>query len=126
MIQTVLLVVAAGMLTVAAGFALVRLAKGPTSLDRGVASDELLVIVAIATAGYAVWSRTPIVLVISLVLSMLGFTAAVGLARLITGTTAQEKRFREAEARAAYESDERERARVERERLKEDLDGRGL
>ena len=31
-----------------------------------------------------------------------------------------------AEARAAYESDERERARVERERLKEDLDGRGL
>lgn len=113
----VLLVIAAGMLAAAALLALVRLAKGPTSLDRGVASDLLLAIVAIATALYAVWTTIPIVLVISLVLSVLGFTSAVGLARLITGTTAQERRFREAEAKAAYQADEREREREARERL---------
>ncbi|MDN5571134.1 MAG: monovalent cation/H+ antiporter complex subunit F [Propionibacteriaceae bacterium] len=112
MIDDILIIVAGVMLTVAAGFALVRLAKGPTTLDRGVASDVLLVILAVSAAGYAMWADTPLVLVVSLALSLLGFTSAVGLARLITATTAQERRFREAEARAAYaEGQAREHAR---------------
>lgn len=107
MIDDILIMVAGLMLAVAAVFALVRLAKGPTTLDRGVASDVLLVILAVAAAGYAMWADTPLALVVSLALSLLGFTSAVGLARLITVTTAQEKRFREAEARAAYAEKEK-------------------
>ncbi|WP_203568749.1 monovalent cation/H+ antiporter complex subunit F [Aestuariimicrobium ganziense] len=98
----ILLVISGVMLAVATGLALYRLAKGPSSLDRGVASDVVLAIVAVGVAQYAAWTHQPMVLVISLVLSLLGFTSAVGLARLITGATEQERRFREAEAAAAY------------------------
>ncbi|WP_232547574.1 monovalent cation/H+ antiporter complex subunit F [Propioniciclava soli] len=119
MIDQILIGVAGLMLAVAAVFALVRLAKGPTSLDRGVASDVLLVILAVAAAGYALWADTPMALVVSLALSLLGFTSAVGLARLITATTAQERRFREAEARAYAARAQRE-GREQREQPEEE------
>lgn len=90
-------------LVVAALLALYRLAKGPTSLDRAVASDVLIAVLIAAIACYTVWNRTPIALIIVLALSMLGFTSAVGLARLITRATIRRRRFIEADAHSAYE-----------------------
>lgn len=103
----ILLMIGGTMLGAAALIALYRLAKGPSSLDRGVASDVILAIVAIGAAVYAAWNHRPEALVLSIVLSLLGFTSAVGLARLITGATIQERRFREAEAAAAYRAEEK-------------------
>ena len=68
----------------------------------------LLVVLAVAATAYAAWTHTGEALVVSLALSLLGFTSAVGLARLITGTNQAERRFREAEAAAAYARGERE------------------
>lgn len=119
-ISQVILMVAAVILLISALLAFYRLTKGPTGLDRGVASDVLLAILIAAICAHALWYRTSIALVIILVLSLVGFTTAVGLARLITGTSARERMFLEAEARAAYEEERRqaeaEAHRIERER----------
>lgn len=119
-ISQVILMAAAVILLISALLAFYRLTKGPTGLDRGVASDVLLAILIAAICAHALWYRTSIALVIILVLSLVGFTTAVGLARLITGTSARERMFLEAEARAAYEEERRqaeaEARRIERER----------
>lgn len=94
-------------LVVSALLALFRLAKGPTGLDRGVASDVIIAILIAGICTYTVWSHTPVALVIILLLTLVGFTTAVGLARLITGSSARERRFLEGEARAAYAEEER-------------------
>ncbi|MFP5417382.1 MAG: monovalent cation/H+ antiporter complex subunit F [Actinomycetes bacterium] len=101
----VLLALTAAVLEASALLALYRLAKGPTGLDRAVASDVLIAILIAAIGAHAVWQRTSAFLVILLVLSLVGFTTAVGLARLITGTSVRERRFLEAEARATRERD---------------------
>lgn len=105
MIVQLLYGAAVALLTASALLALIRLARGPSSLDRAVASDVLLVTLAMGVAAHALWLRTHVGLILILVLSLLGFTAAVGLARLITGATAQERRFRAAEASAAADEE---------------------
>ncbi|MDO5534519.1 MAG: monovalent cation/H+ antiporter complex subunit F [Propionibacteriaceae bacterium] len=116
-----LIVAAALVLVLSALFALFRLAKGPTGLDRGVASDVMIAVLIGGLATHAIATRTSVGLIVILVLSLLGFTSAVGLARLITGTSARERRFLEAEARAAHEDRERaEREKAERERAASD------
>lgn len=115
-----LILVAMAVLVVSALFALYRLAKGPTGLDRGVASDVVLAVLIAGIAAHAIVTRTSVGLIVILVLSLLGFTSAVGLARLITGTSARERRFLEAEARAANIARERaERERAEKERAEQ-------
>ena len=115
-----LILVAVAVLVVSALFALYRLAKGPTGLDRGVASDVVLAVLIAGIATHAIVTRTSVGLIVILVLSLLGFTSAVGLARLITGTSARERRFLEAEARAANIARERaERERAEKERAEQ-------
>jgi multicomponent Na+:H+ antiporter subunit F len=115
-----LILVAMAVLVVSALFALYRLAKGPTGLDRGVASDVVLAVLIAGIATHAIVTRTSVGLIVILVLSLLGFTSAVGLARLITGTSARERRFLEAEARAANIARERaERERAEKERAEQ-------
>ena len=99
----VMVAIAAVILVIADVLAFVRLAKGPTGLDRGIASDVLIAVLIASICAHAVWFRTSVALIIILVLSLVGFTTAVGLARLITGATARERSFLEAEARAAYE-----------------------
>ena len=114
-------------LVVSALFALYRLAKGPTGLDRGVASDVIIAILIAGIATHAIATRTPVGLIVILSLSLIGFTSAVGLARLITGTSARERRFLEAEASAANISRERaERERLQRERLERERAEREL
>ena len=106
----IIIVIAAVILLASALLAFWRLTKGPTGLDRGIASDVLLAILIAAICAYTLWHRTSVALVIILVLSLVGFTTAVGLARLITGTSARERMFLEAEARAAYEQTARDQA----------------
>ncbi len=106
----IIIVIAAVVLLASALLAFWRLTKGPTGLDRGIASDVLLAILIAAICAYALWHRTDVALIIILVLSLVGFTTAVGLARLITGTSARERMFLEAEARAAYDQAARDRA----------------
>ena len=92
--QQVLIVVAGVVLVAAACLALWRLAKGPTSLDRGVASDVLIAVLVAAVAAHALWTRTSLGLLVILVLSLLGFTGAVGLARLVSRATGNESLYR--------------------------------
>lgn len=111
-----LVVVSSVVLVVAAMLALYRLAVGPTGLDRGVASDVVLAVMIAGIGAHAIATGTSVGLIVILVLSLVGFTTAVGLARLITGASARERRFLEAEARAAHEARQRvERERAERE-----------
>lgn len=111
-----LVAVSSVVLVVAAMLALYRLAVGPTGLDRGVASDVVLAVMIAAIGAHAIATGTSVGLIVILVLSLVGFTTAVGLARLITGASARERRFLEAEARAAHEARQRvERERAERE-----------
>lgn len=91
----VLIAVAGILLVIAAFFALWRLAKGPTSLDRGIASDVIVAILIAAVAGHSMWTHTSFGLLVILVLSLVGLTGAVGLARLIT---------RAAQNRALYDA----------------------
>ena len=85
----VLILVAGAMLMCAGLLALWRLATGPTSLDRAIASDVVLAVLIASVAAHALWTRTSVGLLVILVLSLLGFTGAVGLARLITGAAHQ-------------------------------------
>lgn len=82
-------VLAGLMLTAAALFALYRLALGPTSLDRSIAADAIIAVLIGAVGLYMVTFDTAIALPILVVLSLLGFTAAVGMARLISNRSDQ-------------------------------------
>ncbi|MGD8214704.1 monovalent cation/H+ antiporter complex subunit F [Aestuariimicrobium sp. Y1814] len=100
---TILHAAALVMLLVSAGFALYRMAVGPTSLDRSVASDVMIAILIGATGLYTVTSGNELGVPVLLVLSLLGFTAAVGMARLISNRsdhiqTLRERRQRENES----------------------------
>ena len=66
-------------------FALVRLALGPSLLDRVVATDALLVIISAGLAVYAALTRNPTVVPVLVVVSLLGFVGSVSVARYIGG-----------------------------------------
>lgn len=88
------LIAAAGVLLVAAAlFALWRIAYGPTGLDRGVAADVVIAVLIAGVAAHAMWTRTSLGLLVILVLSLLGFTGAVGLAKLIAGVARDQRAF---------------------------------
>lgn len=65
--------------------ALVRLARGPSLLDRVVATDTLLVIVSAGLAVYAALERDPTVVPVLVVVSLLAFVGTVSVARYIGG-----------------------------------------
>jgi multicomponent Na+:H+ antiporter subunit F len=65
--------------------ALVRLARGPSLLDRVVATDVLLVIVSAGLAVYAALARDPTVVPVLVVVSLLAFVGSVSVARYIGG-----------------------------------------
>lgn len=115
-----LIVASAIILVISAVLALYRLAIGPTGLDRGVASDVILAVMIAGICAHAIATRTSVGLIVIVVLSLIGFTTAVGLARLITGASARERRFLEAEARVAHEA----RQRVERDRHEREVSAR--
>jgi multicomponent Na+:H+ antiporter subunit F len=82
---TVVFVLAYVMLGGGALLALVRLARGPSLLDRVVATDTLLVIIAAGLAVYAALRRDPTVVPVLVVVSLLAFVGSVSVARYIGG-----------------------------------------
>jgi multicomponent Na+:H+ antiporter subunit F len=64
---------------------LVRLARGPSLLDRVVATDVLLVIISAGLAVYAALQRDPTVVPVLVVVSLLAFVGSVSVARYIGG-----------------------------------------
>jgi multicomponent Na+:H+ antiporter subunit F len=65
--------------------ALVRLAMGPSLLDRVVATDTLLVIISAGLAVYAALERDPTVVPVLVVVSLLAFVGSVSVARYVGG-----------------------------------------
>ena len=65
--------------------ALVRLARGPSLLDRVVATDVLLVIISAGLAVYAALARDPTVVPVLVVVALLAFVGSVSVARYIGG-----------------------------------------
>jgi len=71
------------LLTIACGLTLWRIVRGPSTLDRMVATDVLLAITVAAIAAVAAVNRDGTVLPVLVVLSILGFTGSVGVARFV-------------------------------------------
>jgi multicomponent Na+:H+ antiporter subunit F len=83
--MTVVYLLALGLLGSGALLALVRLASGPSLLDRVVATDTLLVIIAAGLAVYAALARDPTLVPVLVVVSLLAFVGSVSVARYIGG-----------------------------------------
>lgn len=79
----------------AATLALFRMAEGPTSLDRSIASDVLIAILLAGVGLYTIHFENSHGLTIMVVLSLLGFTAAVGMARLLANRSDQVRVLRD-------------------------------
>lgn len=78
--------VAAVLLSAATAGALYRLARGPSLLDRVVATDVLLAIVAAALAVEMAYHRHLDNLVLMVIVSLVGFIGSVTVARFATQT----------------------------------------
>jgi multicomponent Na+:H+ antiporter subunit F len=87
--MTVVAVIAQALLGSGALLALVRLARGPSLLDRVVATDTLLVIISASLAVHAALSRDPTVVPVLVVVSLLAFVGSVSIARYIGGMLLQ-------------------------------------
>lgn len=74
------------MLAVAAAGVLYRLVKGPALLDRVLASDVLLAVVAAAIAVEMVWKSHTDYMIVIVTLSLLGFIGSVSVARFVQPT----------------------------------------
>ena len=85
----VVAVIAHALLGSGAFLALVRLARGPSLLDRVVATDTLLVIIAAALAVHASLSRDATVVPVLVVVSLLAFVGSVSIARYVGGMLLQ-------------------------------------
>lgn len=83
MIGAVLAGVSLALLAVAAALCLVRAVRGPAALDRVVALDVLLVVLAAAVAVRGTLDDVRATLVPLVVISLLGFAGSVSAARLI-------------------------------------------
>ena len=83
--MTVVSVLAFTLLGAGVLLALLRLALGPSLLDRVVATDALLVIISAGLAVYAALTRNPTVVPVLVVVSLLGFVGSVSVARYIGG-----------------------------------------
>jgi multicomponent Na+:H+ antiporter subunit F len=83
--MTAVLVLAYSMLGAGSMLALVRLARGPSLLDRVVATDTLLVIIAAGLAVHAALFRDPTLIPVLVVVSLLAFVGSVSVARYVGG-----------------------------------------
>ena len=78
-------VIAYALLGGGAFLALVRLALGPSLLDRVVATDTLLVIISAGLAVYAALERDPTLVPVLVVVALLAFVGSVSIARYVGG-----------------------------------------
>jgi multicomponent Na+:H+ antiporter subunit F len=82
--MTVVAVIVTVLLAAGAALTVIRVLRGPSTLDRIVATDVLLAIVVVALASLAAFTRDATALPILAVLSILGFTGSVSVARFAT------------------------------------------
>lgn len=75
------------LLTVSALLTILRIVRGPSVLDRVVASDVLVAIVVVALGAHAGITRTFTTLPIIVTLSLVGFMGAVAVARFVARDT---------------------------------------
>lgn len=80
----VVLALAVVLLVLAAGVAIERVATGPSQLDRSIAADLLVATVIGATGCWALFSGQDTEIAVVLILSLVGFTGAVGIARMVS------------------------------------------
>ena len=81
--MTIILGIALGLLFAAAGLVLVRIARGPTNLDRALSLDVMIVIVTGILATQIVRSDDAGTLPILVVFSLTGFVGSVAVARFM-------------------------------------------
>lgn len=84
--MTVVIAVCVLMLAVAGVCLVIRMTKGPTVLDRALALDVLLAVCICGIALDAAWHQRTFTLPVLLVLTMLGFTGSVSIARFTRGS----------------------------------------
>ncbi|MEZ0163166.1 monovalent cation/H+ antiporter complex subunit F [Kineococcus sp. LSe6-4] len=87
----VVIALCAGMLTVAALLALVRVARGPTMLDRVVALDVVVAVVVIGLCVEAAANRHATTLPVIVVLALVGFVGSVSVARYATRSSDRDR-----------------------------------
>ncbi|MBR7672028.1 hypothetical protein KDA82_03035 [Streptomyces daliensis] len=75
--------IVAGLLLVSGCLVTVRLVRGPSTLDRAVALDALVAVMMAGIGVYTAAQRVGYYLPVLLVLSFLGFTGSVGVARFM-------------------------------------------
>lgn len=83
MIVLIMVGLGAVLLTVAAALTVMRMSRGPSSLDRVVAADVLVAVVVAGLALEAIHNDHNTTLPVILVLSLLGFASAVSIARFV-------------------------------------------
>lgn len=96
MVQTltdVILSLAAVVLAVSGVIGANRIAEGPTQLDRSVAADLIVAVVVASLGLWTVWSDSSTEVMILVLLSMLGFTSAVSVARMVADRMATRRRY---------------------------------
>lgn len=79
----IVMALAACMLFAAALIGISRIAAGPSQLDRSVAADLIVAVVVAALGLWTVWTDRSTELMVLVLLSMLGFTSAVSIARMV-------------------------------------------
>ncbi|MCZ7429910.1 monovalent cation/H+ antiporter complex subunit F [Micromonospora sp. WMMA1949] len=79
--MTVVAVIVTVLLVAAGGLTLVRIIRGPSILDRAVATDVLLAVAVAAIATEAAYSRDATALPVLVVLALVGFIGSVSVAR---------------------------------------------
>ena len=79
----VIMSVAAALLLVAAMIGVNRIAAGPSQLDRSVAADLMVAVVVAGLGLWTAWTDQPTYLMVLVLLSLLGFTSAVSIARMV-------------------------------------------
>lgn len=89
--MTVVYMIAAAMLVVSVLMAIWRLTKGPTNVDRILASDVTVVILIGGVALSIVHTRSTSTLPILLALSLIGFVGAVSVARFLVDRRGRER-----------------------------------
>ena len=86
MVDTIVMAMTAAsalMLWIAAALTVVRMSRGPSSLDRVVAADVLIAVVIATAALEAIINDHSTTLPVMLVLSLLGFAGSVSIARFV-------------------------------------------
>ena len=89
--MTVVILVCGGLLTLAALLLVVRMGRGPTTLDRAVAFDVLVAVTIVAVILEAAVNRHTTTLPILLVLTLLGFVGSVSVARFTATPGAEDE-----------------------------------